>query len=50
LAQATSKKYTRDIWNSDVAIDTHKMITIFKGEDKLPVFPTDQISLYHLSE
>jgi tricorn protease len=41
---------TRDIWNYDVATDTHKMITSFKGEDRMPVFSSDQNSFYYLSE
>jgi tricorn protease len=50
LAQATSIKYKRDIWNYDVATDTYKMITSFEGGDRMPVFSSDQNSLYYLIE
>ena len=41
---------TRDIWVYDAKTDTHKMITSFEGEDRQPVFSTDEKSIYYLSE
>ena len=40
----------RDIWIYDRASDKHTMITTFKGEDRNPVFSTDEKSIYYLSE
>ncbi len=41
---------TRDIWTYDTKMKTHKMITTFNGEDRQPVFSTDEKSIYYLSE
>jgi Tol biopolymer transport system component/C-terminal processing protease CtpA/Prc len=41
---------TRDIWTYDTKSKTHKMITSFEGEDRQPVYSTDEKSLYYLSE
>nr|WP_320119974.1 S41 family peptidase [uncultured Marinifilum sp.] len=41
---------TRDIWVYDKKSNTHKMITSFKGEDRNPVYSTDEKSIYYLSE
>jgi len=41
---------TRDIWKYDVVTDTHSIITTFEGEDRNPVYSTDEKSLYYLSE
>jgi len=41
---------TRDIWTYDVATDKHQMISSFKGEDRNPVYTTDEKSIYYLSE
>ncbi|MCZ4696436.1 peptidase S41 [Ancylomarina euxinus] len=41
---------TRDIWKYDVVTDTHSKITSFEGEDRNPIYSTDEKSLYYLSE
>lgn len=41
---------TRDIWTYDKKTNTHKMVTSFKGEDRQPVFSSDEKSIYYLSE
>jgi len=41
---------TRDIWTYDTKSKAHKMITSFEGEDRQPVYSTDEKSLYYLSE
>ena len=41
---------TRDIWIYDKASNKHNMITSFSGEDRNPVFSTDENSIYYLSE
>ena len=41
---------TRDIWTYDTKTKNHKMITSFNGEDRQPVFSTDEKSMYYLSE
>jgi Tol biopolymer transport system component/C-terminal processing protease CtpA/Prc len=41
---------TRDIWIYDKNEDTHTMITSFNGEDRQPVFSSDESNLYYLSE
>lgn len=41
---------TRDLWTYDVDSDTHTMITSFNGEDRQPVYSSDEKSLYYLSE
>ena len=41
---------TRDIWVYNKANDTHTMISSFNGEDRSPVFSTDEKSIYYLSE
>jgi tricorn protease len=40
----------RDIWVYDAKNGTHTKITSFKGEDRSPVFSTDEKSMYYLSE
>ncbi len=41
---------TRDIWSYDTKSGEHTMITSFEGEDRQPVYSTDEKSLYYLSE
>lgn len=41
---------TRDIWSYDVENNRHTMLTRRAGEDRQPVFSTDEQSLYYLSE
>lgn len=41
---------TRDIWVYDKATDKHRMITSFNGEDRNPVYSTDEKSIFYLSE
>jgi len=41
---------TRDIWAYDVENDQHKMITLFEGENRNPVFTNDNKSIFYLSE
>jgi len=41
---------TRDIWTFDTKSKAHKMITSFEGEDRQPVYSSDEKSLYYLSE
>ncbi|MEN8816429.1 MAG: S41 family peptidase [Nonlabens sp.] len=41
---------TRDIWSYDTATNTHKMITTYPGEDRMPVLSNDEKSFYYLSE
>ncbi len=41
---------TRDIWTYDTKSKTHKMITSFEGEDRQPIYSTDEKSIYYLSE
>lgn len=40
----------RDIWSYDVATNTHKMLTGYKGEDRMPVFNDTEDAFYYLSE
>ena len=41
---------TRDIWMYDVATGNHVKLTSFKGEDRSPVFGSDQNEIFYLSE
>jgi tricorn protease len=41
---------TRDIWVYDTKSKSHKMLTSFKGEDRQPVFSTNENEFYYLSE
>lgn len=41
---------TRDIWTYDTKSKEHKMITSFNGEDRQPIFTSDEKSIYYLSE
>ena len=41
---------TRDIWSYDTKSGKHTMITSFEGEDRNPVYSTDEKSMYYLSE
>lgn len=41
---------TRDIWTYNTKTKVHKMITTFNGEDRQPVFSSDEKSIYYLSE
>ena len=41
---------TRDIWKYDVATNQHQMISTFKGEDRNPIYSTDEKSILYLSE
>lgn len=40
----------RDLWTYDKNTKQHVKLTNFKGEDRNPVFSTDEKSLYYLSE
>ncbi|MFA5669150.1 MAG: S41 family peptidase [Balneolaceae bacterium] len=40
----------RDIWLYDVKNGTHTMLTNFEGENRQPIFSSDEKSLYYLSE
>ena len=40
----------RDLWIYDKTSGEHKMITSFKGEDRNPVFSSDEKTIYYLSE
>lgn len=41
---------TRDIWVYDVESNQHKMVTSYEGEDRNPVFTSDNESIFYLSE
>lgn len=41
---------TRDIYVYDFKTNTHKQITTFNGEDRSPVFNTDESAFFYLSE
>ena len=41
---------TRDIWIYDAESDSHTMLTTFDGEDRHPVFSSDEQWIYYLSE
>lgn len=41
---------TRDIWVMDVKANTYTKLTSFEGEDREPVFSSDDQSVYYLSE
>ena len=41
---------TRDIWVMDIAKNTYRKISAFKGEDREPIFAADDNSIYYLSE
>lgn len=41
---------TRDIWIMDVKAASYKKISSFEGEDREPVFSSDDKSVYYLSE
>lgn len=41
---------TRDIWIMNVANNTYRKISDFKGEDRNPVFSKDDKTIYYLSE
>lgn len=41
---------TRDIWKYDMASGEHTMVTSFKGEDRNPVYASNEESIYYLSE
>eukprot|EP01029_Cantina_marsupialis_P006166 TRINITY_DN1670_c0_g2_i2.p1 TRINITY_DN1670_c0_g2~~TRINITY_DN1670_c0_g2_i2.p1 ORF type:complete len:1086 (-),score=151.67 TRINITY_DN1670_c0_g2_i2:10985-14242(-) len=41
---------TRDIWKYDKKTNKHSMLTSFKGEDRNPIYSTDEKSIYYLSE
>ncbi|MCC5932705.1 MAG: PD40 domain-containing protein [Balneolales bacterium] len=40
----------RDIWLYDAATDTHRQLTFVEGEDRQPVFNSDETAFYFLSE
>ena len=40
----------RDIWKYDANKDVYTQLTTFAGEDRSPVFATDQQNIYYLSE
>ena len=41
---------TRDVWTMDVKTNQYKKISNFEGEDREPVFGSDDQSVYYLSE
>lgn len=41
---------TRDVWLFDIASQQYKKITRFEGEDREPVFSSDDKAVYYLSE
>jgi len=41
---------TRDLWIYNKETDTHKMLTTRAGEDRQPIFSSDEQSVYYLSE
>ncbi|MCI1778550.1 MAG: S41 family peptidase [Bacteroidales bacterium] len=41
---------TRDIWIYDIAADKYEKITNFNGEDREPVFGTDDNTVYYLND
>lgn len=41
---------TRDIWKYDMTSGEHIMVTSFKGEDRNPVYASNDESIYYLSE
>ena len=41
---------TRDIWSYNKETNTHKMLVTWKGEDRQPVFTSDEKGFYYLSE
>ena len=41
---------TRDIWTYDIKSKTYKKLSGFEGEDREPVFSSDDQSVYYLSE
>ncbi len=41
---------TRDVYVYDFKTNTHKQITTFNGEDRNPVFNTDESAFFYLSE
>ncbi len=41
---------TRDIWKYETASGKYTQLTQFKGEDRQPVFSSDQNSIFYLSE
>lgn len=41
---------TRDIWSYDFKNNTHTQLTHWKGEDRNPIYTTDNQSFYFLSE
>jgi Tol biopolymer transport system component len=41
---------TRDIWTYDLKSGKHKQITTFEGEDRNPIYASDNKSIYYLSE
>ena len=41
---------TRDIWLYDSSTKSHKQLTNFNGEDRSPIWNTDEASIYYLSE
>jgi Tol biopolymer transport system component/C-terminal processing protease CtpA/Prc len=41
---------TRDVWKYNMETGEHTMLTTFKGEDRNPVFDTDEKSAFYLSE
>lgn len=41
---------TRDVWKYDTVSGKHEQLTNFNGEDRNPVFASDETSIYYLSE
>lgn len=41
---------TRDLWSYDVATDTHTILTNFNGEDRQPVYGSNDQTVFYLSE
>ena len=41
---------TRDVWLYEVASNNYKQLSTFSGEDRNPIFSSDEQSIYYLSE
>ncbi|MGF7230195.1 S41 family peptidase [Arachidicoccus sp.] len=50
LRKHATSAVTRDIWIMDVANNTYRKISDFNGEDRNPVFSSDDKTVYYLSE
>ena len=50
LRKHHTSSVTRDVWIMDVAANTYRQISGFEGEDREPVFSSDDQYIYYLSE